>query len=120
MDHCQAVAPRQAYDLLEEGRLDSVRGRVVGVVEEEHLGLVVHLGAGFVYLAEEFFIVLDRDSQAFAAGDHNRVGMNREGGSRHKGQVAGAQQGQAQVAEAFLASDGRDDLGFRIDIDVPV
>ncbi len=60
------------------------------------------------------------DAADFPAGNDETVHMNRIGRRRSHDHVAGTDDGQSEVREAFLRSDRDDRFGLRVEIDIIV
>ena len=120
MHHDQLVPARDGHHFLEELRRHAVGGGVVRIVEEEDLGPGRELAGYLADPLQEHLVVGDRDPQIAAPGEHDGVGVDGERRGGHQRGVAGAEEGEAEVAEPLLRADGGDDLLLRVEADPPV
>jgi len=113
-----AVFTRQGHNALEEIKLDALRRRVGGKVDNKHLGLGNTAADGFFQLREKIHPGDKRHALDIRARDNGTVDMDGIAGVRHENAVAAVQRGQHQVRDAFFRTDGRDGFGFRVEIHV--
>ncbi|MNX99298.1 hypothetical protein D3C86_1317370 [compost metagenome] len=114
------------HDLVALGELQGVlveragrdrRGRVAGEVEDEQLGGVRVLGAHGVPLGQEARVRQAGNLDDLATREDGAAGVDRVGGLGHDGLVAGVDEGQGQLGEAFLGADEGQHLGLGVEFD---
>ena len=107
-DHPQRFALGQRDDLLEEREIDDGAGRVVREVHDQALGLARRARERLFDLGVRVAARSGRDRHRLAAGDADAEAVNRITGVGRQHAVAGADDRQQQVGEAFLRAQ-RDD-----------
>ena len=117
MHHVYAVLASQPDQALEERQVNTLRRRVAGKIDDQHLGL----GKRILERALEFLEKIDLGRVAHmvnvGAGNHRPVDMNRVTRVGHQHDIASLERRQRQMRDAFLRADGDNGLAFRIEID---
>ena len=117
VDHEEAVLLRQGDDLLEERLLHHGCRRVVRVVEHQDLGPGIQAFADPCDVGQKRVRLANVERDHVGRSQRNRVDMDRETGRGDERGVAGAEQGQAHVAEPFLRPDRGNDLVVGVEVD---
>ena len=87
------------------------------IVEDQQLGRRIEAVDGPLDPIQKRLIVAQRNADDVGPGHRRGVDVDGEGGVADDDRIARAEQRQAEMAEAFLAADGGDDFGFRVEID---
>ena len=107
----QLNQPRQ------ERKLNALRRRVRREVDDQRLGPRRHARDKVLKLLQELLLIVNRHTDDVRAGNDRAIDMNRIGGIGHKHGVARIKNGQTQMSDALLRSNGDDGLGFGVELD---
>ena len=91
-------------------------GRVVRVVEPEHLRAVRDVGRDGVEVGQEAALLGQRQLVRLAAGEHRADLVDRVRGVRHERDVARIDEAERDVADALLRADERQHFLRRIEV----
>ena len=117
MDDEELVLARQLHDLLEKAVGGDRARRVVRVVDEHQAGPGEVVGRELVEVGREAKLRLERQQDRLRAREQRPAGIDGIAGVRDKRDVARVEEGEAQVVEALLGADRRNDLCVRVDLD---
>ena len=109
-----AVAQRGLQVLLRRHRA----GGIVRVVEPHHLGRSRHVVRDGVVLGQPSVALVQGHDVALRACEHGAHRVHRVRRVRHQRDVAGIQEAERRVADAFLRADERQHLGIRVQVNV--
>ena len=87
------------------------------IVEDQQFGRRIEAVDGAFDAVEKGLVVAERHADHIGAGHGDGVDVDGESRIADDGGIAGAEQGEAQMAEAFLGADGGDDFGFGVEFD---
>ena len=109
--------PGQRDHLHEEVALDDGGARVVREVEDQHLGLGIKMLRHVGDVGQEAVGLRAVEADDVAGGQGDGVDVDGKRRRRHDGRVAGAEQGQAHVAEDFLGAEAGEDFRVGVELD---
>ena len=117
VDDEDLVLAGEGDDHLEEALGDDRAGRVVRVVEEHQPRLGGDVGGDRAEVGREAELGDQRQQLRRRAGEDRAAGVDRVAGVGGEGDVAGVEEGEAEVVDALLGADRRDHLGLGVDLD---
>ena len=116
MDDEELVLTGKLDDALEEAVGGDRAGRVVRVVEE-HQPRLPAPRVDRVEVGRKAELGHERQHDRLGAGKQGAAGVDGVAGVRGERDVAGIEEGEAEVVDALLGADRRDHLGLRIELD---
>src|SRR5262245_1262701 len=102
---------------LEEFHIDDFRSRVVREADDQHLWFLPSQPNRFFEMTEENLAGGQRNAAQVAAGENDRVLMDRISRARTKHYIAGIDGRPGKMRQTFLGADGDDRFRVRIEID---
>ena len=106
----EVVVPAERDRLVEERLVDARRGRVRRVVEPQHARALEHVARDGSQIRLEVVVRRQRHEHGLAAGEDRPGLVHRVAGIRDQRDVAGVDERDRQVEDAFLRTDERLDL----------
>ncbi len=100
-----------------EFRLNGDGAGVVRVVEDNQLGARLEVLEGVLNAGEEGVIIAEGDGHNAAASEGDGIHVDGVGGVSDDDGIAGGEEGEHEVGEAFLGADGGDDFAVGIELD---
>ncbi len=116
-DHPQAVRAGEGDDLLVEGEIGDISGRVGRIADHQHLGLGHGVAHRPVEDVEEVRAGRGRDRADRGAGDDEAELVDRIGGIGREHDVAGRGDRLGEVGEPLLRAQRHDHLAVGIELD---
>ena len=117
MDDQELVLSGELHDLLEEPlRCDRAR-RVVRIVEEHEARFRERHRIDRIEVGHEAKRRVERQDDRLGAGEDRAARVDGIAGIRCERDVAGVEEREAEVVDALLGADRRDDLGLGVDLD---
>ena len=117
MDDEDVVLAGERDDQLEEALGDDRAGRVVGVVEEHQARLRRGIRRHGAEVGGEAQLGQQRQQLRLRPGEHRPAGVDGVAGVGGERDVAGVEEGEAEVVDALLGADRRDHLALGVDLD---
>ena len=118
MQHRNLVLEAELRCSLEEVDVGQRPGGIVRVVDPEHAGLLSHVGGYRVEVGQEAVLFGQRQVIRRAAREHRADRIDRVSGIGHERHIAGVDEAECGVGDAFLCADQRHNLGRRVERDL--
>ena len=118
MDHDEVVLFRKGDDFFKKIKIHANRGGIVRKTQNENFRPRPYRTDDIGHALEKIIPLRERHVNHIAVRQDHGVGMDGVCGTRHHDQIARVRDGQGQMGEPLLHTDGDDGLLFGVDIHV--